>query len=102
MARELQHIALCTFLIVFDLDYQVDCYTFDTARKRIESKYQTQSNDITGPDGLGKKHPFVNSILGTFMDHLKGDNRKNKGKSSLDDFKDRIKTERSTQPYWNQ
>ncbi len=87
---------------LFDLDYQVDCYTFDTARKRIESKYQTQSNDITGPDGLGKKHPFVNSILGTFMDHLKGDNRKNKGKSSLDDFKDRIKTERSTQPYWNQ
>jgi len=42
----------------------------------------------------------VNTILGTFMDHLKGDDRKIKGKSNVDDFKDRIKKERLTQDYW--
>ena len=59
-----------------------------------------KSNDITGPGGLGKKHPFVNTVLGTFMDHLKGDNRKAKGKSDIDDFKDSVKTERVKQEYW--
>ena len=85
---------------LFELEYQVDCYTFDFARKEIENKYNVFSNDITGEGGLGKKHPFVNSILGTFMDHLKGNDRKAQGKSSIDDFKDRIKVERTKQVYW--
>ncbi len=85
---------------IFDLRYQVDCYTYDTARKAIEQKHGAKSNDITGPEGLGKRHPFVNTILGTFMDHLKGDTRKAQGKSYLDDFKDKVKAERVKQEYW--
>jgi len=85
---------------IFDLEYQVDCFTYDTARRTVEQTHGAKSNDITGPEGLGKRHPFVNTILGTFMDHLKGDDRKTKGKSNVDDFKDRIRTERLTQDYW--
>ena len=85
---------------IFDLRYQVDCFTYDTARKAIEQKHNAKSNDITGPDGLGKRHPFVNTILGTFMDHLKGDRRKAEGKSNIDDFKDKVKADRIKQEYW--
>ena len=85
---------------MFELEYQVDCFTFDVARKEIENKYNVSSNDITGEGGLGKKHPFVNSILGTFMDHLKGNERKVQGKSNIEDFKDRLKAERTKQLYW--
>ena len=85
---------------IFDLEYQVDCYTYDTARRIIEDRYDAKSNDITGPQGLGKKHPFVNTILGTFMDHLKGNERKTKGRSNIDDFKDKVKAERKKQEYW--
>ena len=73
---------------------------FDVARKEIENKHNASSNDITGEGGLGKKHPFVNSILGTFMDHLKGNERKVQGKSNIEDFKDRLKAERTKQLYW--
>lgn len=82
---------------VFSLDYQVDCYTFDTARKRTEQKHNIVSNNLNV--GFGNKHPFVNTILGTFMDHLKGDNRKQKGKSEKQDFKERVLDQR-TQSYW--
>ena len=85
---------------IFDLQYQVDCYTYDTARRITEQTHLAKSNDITGPDGLGKRHPFVNTVLGTFMDHLKGDNRKLQGRSNLDDFKDKVKAERIKQEYW--
>ena len=85
---------------IFELEYQVDCFTYDTARRITEQNYGAKSNDITGPEGLGKRHPFVNTILGTFMDHLKGDARKTKGKSNIDDFKDKLKAERAKQDYW--
>jgi hypothetical protein len=85
---------------VFDLEYQVDCFTYDTARRTVEQTHDAKSTDITGPGGLGKRHPFVNTILGTFMDHLKGDDRKSMGRSNVDDFKDKIKKERLTQEYW--
>jgi len=85
---------------VFDLEYQVDCYTYDTARRITEQTHGAKSNDITGPEGLGKRHPFVNTILGTFMDHLKGDARKAKGKSNIEDLKDKVRVERTKQEYW--
>ena len=85
---------------IFELEYQVDCFTYDTARRITEQTHGAKSNDITGPEGLGKRHPFVNTILGTFMDHLKGDARKAKGRSNIEDFKDKVKAERSEQEYW--
>lgn len=88
---------------VIDLRFQVDCYTFDVARRTIEGKYNIKNYNIS-PMGekLGKKHPFVNSVLGTFMDHLKGPKRKVKGKSHLDDFKERFKEKRLKQTYWKE
>ncbi len=85
---------------IFDLQYQVDCFTYDTARRITEQTHVAKSNDITGPEGLGKRHPFVNTILGTFMDHLKGDDRKAKGRSNIEDFKDKVKEQRTKQEYW--
>jgi len=82
---------------IFTLDYQVDCFTFDTARRRIEKQFDIQSVDLNV--GFGNKHPFINTILGTFMDHLKGDMRKQKGKSAQQDFKERVAKTR-TQSYW--
>ena len=45
---------------------------------------------LTGKNGMivgclivgNKRHPFVNTILGKYIDHLKGDHRKNQGKSN--------------------
>ena len=35
------------------------------------------------------------------MDHLKGDERKNMGRSKISDFKDRIAEQRLDQDYWS-
>jgi hypothetical protein len=34
------------------------------------------------------------------MDHLKGDDRKAKGRSNIEDFKDKVKEQRTKQEYW--
>ena len=48
---------------------------------------------------LGKKHPFINSPLGDYMDHLKG-NRKLDGKSKLEDIKEGRRGEKQKYDYW--
>ena len=78
----------------FDLLYPVDCWVWDTARKDIEKKYGAKSFNL-GNDLLGKKHPFVNSVLGNFMDHLKGYYRKAQMTSKKRDL-----TTRQKHPYW--
>jgi hypothetical protein len=70
-----------------------DSYLFDVLRK----KYENQGVVTKNISGKGSKtgHPFVNSILGNYIDHLKGGNRKKLGKS----FKDDIKIKHETN-YW--
>ena len=34
------------------------------------------------------------------MDQLKGDGRKAQGRSNMEDFKDKVKAERTEQEYW--
>lgn len=53
-----------------------DSYLFDVARKRLGDGLK--GNDLTGhiPRRKGAGHPFVNSFLGKYMDHHKGDSRK--------------------------
>jgi|TARA_R110000765_G_scaffold127597_1_gene225639 hypothetical protein len=63
---------------------QVDCYTMYEARQ--EHKEMKQLDLVLHHGGLGKKHPFVNSPLGLFLDHLKG-NRKELGHSKIEDLK---------------
>lgn len=62
-----------------------DSYLFDVLRKRYEEQHVSNKN-ISGK-GSKTGHPFVNSILGVYIDHLKGGNRKKQGKSFKDDLK---------------
>lgn len=60
-----------------------DSYLFDIVRKRAE-RAGHKSFDIAGGIGLEVPHVLINSRLGRFMDHLKGD-RKDGGKSRPED-----------------
>lgn len=63
----------------------------------LSKKYKTEKhitvNDIGYNAGVSGHHVFVNSKLGMYIDHLKGDNRKRIGRSEIQDFN-------TTQPYW--
>ena len=63
----------------------------------LSKKYKTEKhitvNDIGYDAGVSGHHVFVNSKLGMYIDHLKGDNRKRIGRSEIEDFN-------TTQPYW--
>lgn len=79
---------------IFELPEWHDSYVWDVIRR----KYQTQnqfynlSGTLQKPGRAG--HPFINSELGQFMDHLKGD-RKKEGRSHQKD----LITPR-TESYW--
>jgi len=63
--------------MIFTLEGWHDCYGFDTARrfyKKYASDFVNLSAHLT-PESTN--HPFVNSVLGKYMDHRKG-NRKGK------------------------
>ena len=61
-----------------------DSYLFDVVRKRFE-RSGCKTYDIGEGIGLQAHHVLVNSKLGKYMDHLKGD-RKIEGKSFRDDL----------------
>jgi hypothetical protein len=58
---------------LFRQPFYTDCHAFDAARVGIEGRNLT-------PWGRGVQHVFVDSVLGEYMDHLKGP-RKAKGYS---------------------
>lgn len=68
---------------IFELPQWHDCMAYDAVRAHLEQKGMRTYN-IT-PDGKNYDHVFINSPLGTVMDHLKGP-RKDAGKSSLNDL----------------
>jgi len=68
-----------------DLKGFTDSFTYDAAR--IDTTPRYLDNDLNDGRYLGSrsaKHPFVNSELGDYMDHLKGDRKdaKNSAKDS--------------------
>jgi len=70
-----------------------DSYIYDVVRRWHEGMYATQNKDISS--GIqGEGHPLINSELGAFIDHMKGD-RKRQGHSDRKD----LKTQR-TEDYW--
>lgn len=81
------------------VDGYTDCHTLDGTRKMFINKYKDyKENDLN--DGRwagfrGGKHPFINSELGQYMDHMKGAKRKELGKSLSDDVKYKW-----DHPYW--
>lgn len=78
---------------IFALTEWHDSYVFDVVRKEYEDKGMINQN-IT--PGFVAGHPFINCVLGEYMDHMKGP-RKVAGRSK--------KTERSIEKshikYWN-
>ena len=56
---------------IFDLKHWTDCHAFDWSREGLSFKNLS-------PEGKGVDHVFVTSVLGEYMDHLKG-NRKQLG-----------------------
>ena len=65
---------------IFDLPEWHDSYVWDTVRCRYQDQHKFYNLTTTMPVPGRAGHPFVNSELGRFMDHLKGD-RKQEGRS---------------------
>jgi len=64
---------------LFKLDQWTDCHTFDKVRMDMEQENLIKNLNLNPTEIKG--HPFINSVLGGFIDHLKG-KRKNTGRSS--------------------
>ena len=85
---------------LFRFPYQVDCYTWDWTRLNLEKKKGVKNFNLADEYvALGKKHPFINSPLGDYMDHLKG-NRKLEGRSKLEDIKEGRRSAKQQYDYW--
>jgi hypothetical protein len=70
---------------IFELPEWHDSYVWDVVRRRYQAsnEFYNLSNTLQKPGRAG--HPFINSELGRFMDHLKGD-RKKEGRSHRKDL----------------
>ena len=67
---------------IFRMEEWHDSYVFEEVRKIIVEKFsQERFYNISGSLINGEGHPFINSDLGKYFDHLKGD-RKQIGKSN--------------------
>ena len=63
-----------------------DSYIYDVVRRWHETTYNVTNKDISS--GIqGEGHPLINSELGQFFDHMKGDDRKRQGQSKRKDLK---------------
>lgn len=72
-----------------------DSYLFDVVRKRAQAR-GAHIHDIADGIGWQTSHVLINSRLGAFMDHMKGD-RKGEGASRADDL-----IVKRTEAYWQQ
>ena len=82
----------------FKLKGYTDSYTFDGVRIEMENEGKIKNNDLNDGRYAGHrkaKHPFINSELGEYMDHLKGYTRKDKMSSHKRDL-----TVKHKHPYW--
>ncbi len=70
---------------VFLLPEWHDSYVWDIHREHYENTQNVVNRNISGK-ASGQEHPFINTVLGNYMDHLKGDERKEAGKSFESDW----------------
>lgn len=73
--------------LIYTYTHYHDCVNFDEARKRVESIYNAKSFNITEAFKIRTYHPIPLSPLGKYIDHLKGIERKVKGKSFPSDYR---------------
>ena len=75
-----------------------DSFTFDAVRIEMEKAGKIKNEDLNDGRFAGdrrSRHPFINSELGQYMDHLKGYDRKTAMTSKQRDL-----TTNQTHPYW--
>ena len=70
---------------LFELPEWHDSFVYDLIRRTFEDQGKFKSHDIAANTPVSS-HPFINSVLGNFMDHLKGDERKEAGASFTEDY----------------
>jgi hypothetical protein len=70
---------------IFDLPEWHDSYVWDVVRRQYQTQNQFHNLSKTPQKPGHAGHPFINSELGRFMDHLKG-NRKKQGRSHHKDL----------------
>ncbi len=70
---------------IFKLDAWHDCLALDVVRELFEKEGLITTNNIS-KDVDTATHPFVNTVLGEYMDHLKGFQRKKVGHSFQEDI----------------
>ncbi len=81
-----------------ELKGYTDSFTFDGARLELEREGKIKNEDLNDgrfAGGRRSRHPFINSELGQYMDHLKGYDRKAAMTSKKRDL-----TTKQTHPYW--
>ena len=86
------------FLNHFPIAGYTDSFTFDAVRLEMEQAGKIKNEDLN--DGRWSKtrrarHPFINSELGQYMDHMKGYERKAQMSSRRRDL-----TTKQTHSYW--
>ena len=77
---------LYTSANIFDLLEWHDSYVFWHMTKEYKQKHNVKVNDIGYAKGIQGHHVFVNSELGLYIDHFKGD-RKDAKSSRADDIR---------------
>ena len=86
------------FLNHFPIAGYTDSFTFDAVRIEMEQAGKIKNEDLNDGRWAGDRkarHPFINSELGQYMDHMKGYSRKSKMSSKKRDL-----TTKQTHPYW--
>ena len=86
------------FLNHFPIAGYTDSFTFDAVRIEMEQAGKIKNEDLNDGRYAGKrraKHPFINSELGQYMDHMKGFSRKSRMSSKRSDL-----TTKQNHPYW--
>ena len=81
-----------------ELKGYTDSFTFDGARIELEKEEKIKNEDLNDgrwAGGRRSRHPFINSELGQYMDHLKGYDRKAAMTSKKRDL-----TTKQSHPYW--
>ena len=80
---------------IFTMKEWHDSFVFYEIVKEFRTMQGWKEQNLSRPGTSGEGHPIINSELGAYIDHLKGD-RKEKGISNKND----LKIQRSEQ-YWN-
>lgn len=85
---------------LFNLREYHDSFVFDVLRQDFQTLRGTRFHNLSPQlPGKGPGHPFIASRLGQYMDHMKGDRRKQLGHSLPEDLEKNQRLN-SHVPYW--